>query len=60
MGRQLMTALAGSAAADRLAIRWEVKPENVAAQRFYRRLGATLRTRVVAGWRPESYLPLIG
>ena len=59
VGRELMTALARCAAADRLTIRWEVKPDNVAAQRFYRRLGARLFTKVIAGWRPESYLPLL-
>ncbi|MFC0029970.1 GNAT family N-acetyltransferase [Micromonospora chaiyaphumensis] len=59
VGRELMTALARCAAVDRLTIRWEVKPENVAAQRFYRRLGARLFTKVVAGWPPEGYLPLL-
>ncbi|WP_406075250.1 GNAT family N-acetyltransferase [Micromonospora sp. NBC_01638] len=59
VGHRLMTALARYAAADRLTIRWEVKPDNEAAQRFYRRLGATLFTKVIAGWRPESYLPLV-
>ncbi|MET8837990.1 GNAT family N-acetyltransferase [Micromonospora sp. NPDC004540] len=59
VGRRLMTALARRAAVDRLTIRWEVKPENAAAQRFYRRLGARLFTKVIAGWRPEGYLPLL-
>ena len=59
VGRELMTALARCAAIDRLTIRWEVKPENAAAQRFYRRLGARLFTKVIAGWRPEVYLPLL-
>lgn len=59
VGRELMTALARRAAVDRLTIRWEVKPHNEAAQRFYRRLGATLFTKVIAGWRPENYLSQI-
>ncbi|SCL27685.1 Ribosomal protein S18 acetylase RimI [Micromonospora rhizosphaerae] len=59
VGRALMLALARTAADDGLVIRWEVKPENAAAQRFYRRLGARLFTKVIAGWRPESYLPLL-
>lgn len=59
VGRRLMTALARRAAVDRLAIRWEVKPENAAAQRFYRRLGARLFTKVIVGWRPDDYLPLL-
>ncbi|MEU2612204.1 GNAT family N-acetyltransferase [Micromonospora sp. NPDC007271] len=59
VGRALMLALARTAADDGLIIRWEVKPENAGAQRFYRRLGAGLFTKVIAGWRPESYLPLL-
>jgi len=59
VGRALMLALARVAADDGLVIRWEVKPENEAAQRFYRRLDARLFTKVIAGWRPESYLPLL-
>ena len=59
VGRRLMTALAERAAADRLVIRWEVKPENEAAQRFYRRLGGALFPMVVVRWLPDSYLPLI-
>ena len=58
VGRRLMVALAERAAADRLVIRWEVKPENEAAQRFYHRLGGTLFPKVVVRWLPESYLPL--
>ncbi|MCT2281265.1 GNAT family N-acetyltransferase [Micromonospora chalcea] len=58
VGRRLMTALAERAAAERLVIRWEVKPENEAAQRFYRRLGGALFPKVVVRWLPDSYLPL--
>ncbi|MFE9694484.1 GNAT family N-acetyltransferase [Micromonospora sp. NPDC005806] len=59
VGRALMLALARTAADDGLVIRWEVKPENAGAQRFYRRLGARLFPKVIAGWRAESYLPLL-
>lgn len=59
VGRALMLALARTAADDGLVIRWEVKPENTGAQRFYRRLGAGLRPKVVVGWPPERYLPLL-
>ncbi len=52
VGRLLMTELAALAAPEQLAIRWEVGEDNVAAQRFYRRLGATLRRKVVAFWQP--------
>jgi ribosomal protein S18 acetylase RimI-like enzyme len=50
VGRLLMRALA--VLADGMLIRWEVEEDNVAAQRFYRRLGATLRTTVIASWLP--------
>ena len=50
VGRLLMHELA--ALADGMLIRWEVREDNVAAQRFYRRLGASLRTKVIAWWRP--------
>jgi ribosomal protein S18 acetylase RimI-like enzyme len=50
IGRLLMRELAS--VADGLAIRWEMREDNVAAQRFYRRLGASLRTKVIAFWQP--------
>ena len=31
-----------------------MREDNHAAQRFYRRLGATLRTKVMAFWKPEA------
>jgi ribosomal protein S18 acetylase RimI-like enzyme len=52
VGRLLMTELGALAAADGLLVRWEMREDNTAAQRFYRRLGATLRTKVIAAWRP--------
>jgi ribosomal protein S18 acetylase RimI-like enzyme len=55
VGRQLMAALAGLAAPDRLLIRWGMEVDNVDAQRFYRRLGATLRHKVLAAWPPSAY-----
>jgi ribosomal protein S18 acetylase RimI-like enzyme len=55
VGEQLMTTLAAHAATDALLIRWEMKADNDGAQRFYRRLGATLRTKVIAAWRPDQY-----
>jgi ribosomal protein S18 acetylase RimI-like enzyme len=50
VGRLLMRELA--ALADGMLVRWEVQEDNVAAQRFYRSLGATLRRKVIAFWRP--------
>ncbi len=61
VGRQLMAALAaGYAAPDQLTITWGVEPDNESAQRFYRRLGATLRDKVLAGWSPAAYADVLG
>jgi ribosomal protein S18 acetylase RimI-like enzyme len=57
VGRRLMAALAALAAPDQLLIRWGMEPDNVDAQRFYRRLGATLRPKVLASWAPTAYFP---
>ena len=51
VGRLLMTELAALAAPEHLLIRWEMREDNVDGQRFYRRLGATLRTKVIAFWQ---------
>lgn len=59
VGRRLMSAMAALAAPEHRVIRWEVEDGNVAAQRFYRRLGARLRTKVIAVWRPDAYGPLV-
>jgi GNAT superfamily N-acetyltransferase len=58
VGRQLMAALAAVAAPERLLIRWGMEADNVDAQRFYRRLGATLRPKVLAAWPPTAYAGL--
>jgi ribosomal protein S18 acetylase RimI-like enzyme len=56
VGRRLMTALAEDAAAEGLTmIRWEMEPENHGAQRFYRRLGAVLREKVIATWTAPAH-----
>jgi ribosomal protein S18 acetylase RimI-like enzyme len=55
VGRALMAAMARVAADEELLVRWEVLPDNDGGQRFYRRLGATLRHKVVALWHPEAY-----
>ena len=54
VGRLLMHELARLATAEDLLVRWEMHEQNLAAQRFYRRLGATLRTKVIAFWPPEA------
>ena len=58
VGRQLMGALAALAAPEQLIIRWGMEADNVDAQRFYARLGATLRPKVLAGWSPSAYADL--
>ena len=60
VGRRLMAALAGLAARDQLLIRWGMEVDNLDAQRFYRRLGATLRPKVLAAWSPAAYAELVG
>ncbi|GAA1958763.1 GNAT family N-acetyltransferase [Nocardioides panacihumi] len=56
VGGQLMAALAEHAEHDRLVITWGVREDNAAGHRFYRRLGASLRTKVVAAWQPSAYV----
>jgi len=55
IGRQLMAALAAVAAREQLLIRWGMEVDNVDAQRFYRRLGAALRPKILAAWPPSAY-----
>ena len=43
------------AAPEHLTVTWGMEPDNVGAQRFYRRLGAGLRDKVLAGWSPAGY-----
>jgi GNAT superfamily N-acetyltransferase len=56
IGRLLMLEIAKLALPERLIIRWGVAP---AAQRFYERLGAGVRTKTVASWSPEVYDELL-
>jgi ribosomal protein S18 acetylase RimI-like enzyme len=49
VGEQLMHAL--SEVAGGRVIRWEVAEANVAAQRFYRRLGATVISKKICRWQ---------
>jgi ribosomal protein S18 acetylase RimI-like enzyme len=56
VGGRLMAALAEHVADERLLITWGVREDNEAGQRFYRRLGAGLRTKMVAAWQPQAYL----
>jgi ribosomal protein S18 acetylase RimI-like enzyme len=58
-GRMLMAALARLAAPEQLLIHWGMEADNEGAQRFYRRLGATLRPKVLASWPAETYADFI-
>jgi GNAT superfamily N-acetyltransferase len=58
VGRQLMAALAALAGPEQLLIRWGMEIDNVDAQRFYRRLGATLWPKILAAWPPSAYADL--
>jgi GNAT superfamily N-acetyltransferase len=55
VGRALMVALARHAAPHRHTISWSIQPDNHGAQRFYSRLGANLRPKIVASWDVEAY-----
>jgi GNAT superfamily N-acetyltransferase len=55
IGRQLMAALTALTAPEQLLIRWGMEVDNVDAQRFYRRLGAILRPKILASWSPTAY-----
>ncbi|MBX9245617.1 GNAT family N-acetyltransferase [Actinotalea ferrariae] len=59
LGRRLLTAMAAVAEPEGLLLTWGVEPENTGAQRFYAGLGATLRDKVIAGWAPAAYRPLV-
>lgn len=50
IGRQMMMRIAELALAGGMIARWEVEPVNIAAQKFYRGLGATVRDKIVARW----------
>ncbi|TMR11323.1 GNAT family N-acetyltransferase [Nonomuraea turkmeniaca] len=50
VGEQLMQAV--SDASEGKVIRWEVAEANVAAQRFYERIGASLATKKICRWQP--------
>jgi ribosomal protein S18 acetylase RimI-like enzyme len=55
VGRLLMSELARIAAPEALPIRWEVDEDNERAQQFYRRLGASLRSKVIALWPADRF-----
>lgn len=55
VGGRLMAALAAEAAREGLLITWGAALDNEDGHRFYRRLGARLRTKVVAAWQPNDY-----
>lgn len=52
VGEALMRALADRSGEQ--LIRWEVEESNLAGQRFYVRLGAKLRRKVIAWWDPTG------
>jgi GNAT superfamily N-acetyltransferase len=50
VGRLMMLRIAELALAANTIARWEIEPANLAAQKFYQSLGATLRDKIVARW----------
>jgi ribosomal protein S18 acetylase RimI-like enzyme len=59
VGELLMADLARYAAVEQLLVRWEIRADNENAQRFCHRLGATLRTTVIATWLPHDNAELM-
>ena len=55
IGGRLMAALAAEVLDQGLLITWGVAADNVDGHRFYERLGATLRAKIVASWQPHDY-----
>lgn len=55
VGAQLMRAIASYAAPERLLVCWQLYETNGGARRFYERIGATVRPKLLAAWRPEAY-----
>jgi ribosomal protein S18 acetylase RimI-like enzyme len=55
IGGRLMAALAEHASGSNLLVTWGVREDNDGGHRLYRRLGAALRTKVVASWQPHAY-----
>ena len=60
VGGRLMAALAEHVADDGLVVTWGAREDNEAGHRFYRRIGASLRTKVVASWSPHQYADYLG
>lgn len=60
IGTRLMLAAALLAVGEAATVRWEVETRNARAQRFYRRLGADLKPKVVARWSSESMCDALG
>jgi hypothetical protein len=46
----MMRHIAELALAGNMIARWEIEPANLAAQKFYQGLGASLRDKIVARW----------
>ena len=59
VGGVLMAEMARLAAAEQMIVRWEAEVDNEPAHRFYGRLGARLRTKVIAAWTPDRYASLV-
>ena len=56
VGNRLMTALAEHARREGgPMIRWGMEVDNDGAQRFYRRLGAAQRPKIIASWQSADY-----
>jgi ribosomal protein S18 acetylase RimI-like enzyme len=59
LGKRLMAEIARRAIAGNMVARWEVMPQNLKAQAFYRSLGAELRDKIVARWDGKAMAALL-
>ncbi|MCB5175360.1 GNAT family N-acetyltransferase [Microvirga lenta] len=53
-GRALMRRMAEIAAAQEMAVRWELLVDNMPAKRFYTMLGATISEKLIARWSVDA------
>jgi ribosomal protein S18 acetylase RimI-like enzyme len=54
VGALLMKRIGEIAVERDVDVRWHVETDNTSAQKFYRSLGAELRSRFIAYWTPEA------
>ncbi len=59
IGRRLLATIAAYADPEGLLVTWGLEPQNLRARQFYAELGAFMRKKLIAGWAPSAYRPVI-